>query len=230
MQPLSLRHYQRNVTTHQHDYAQLVMPVDGPLEIEVAGRGTCLQPGQACVIVPGERHDFAADACHGFVVQESGWLPQGLEGPFMTLDASQRAYLHFMHTALCEGRAQPGVGELWLSLLATGRGIGERIARVQRHIEAHLAASLSTGELAAVACLGQSRFSQLCRRELGMSPQQYVAERRMAHAARLLLGSRLPVGEVAARVGYDNPAAFAERFAAHYGTTPSRWRTAQSAA
>ena len=59
--PFSLRHYQSDISSHSHDFAQLVIPLDGPLEIEVQGQGRRLAPGFACDIAPGERHDYAAD-------------------------------------------------------------------------------------------------------------------------------------------------------------------------
>ena len=40
----------------------------------------------------------------------------------------------------------------------------------------------------------------------------------------LLARTRLPVGEVASRCGYQNQGAFAERFLAETGLTPSLWR------
>lgn len=231
MTPFSLRHYQRDTTTHHHDYAQLVMPIDGALDIEVAGKAAALNVGQACIILPGERHDFAADPKSAFLVHDSQWLPDGVgEQVFITLDATQRAYLSFVQSALAHGRSLLGMGELWLSLLAAPNGVSARIRRVQRHIELHLGASLGSRELAAEACLGLSQFNQRFRRELGMSPQHYVQQRRLAMAARLLIETGLPVSEVAARVGYDNPSAFAERFAREYGFTPSRWRQRNDAA
>ena len=35
--PFSLRHYQSDMQSHSHDHAQLVIPLVGPLEIEVQG-------------------------------------------------------------------------------------------------------------------------------------------------------------------------------------------------
>ena len=51
--PFSLRCYQSDVCSHSHDYAQLVIPLDGPIEIEVQGQGRLLAPGFACIIAPG---------------------------------------------------------------------------------------------------------------------------------------------------------------------------------
>ena len=227
--PFSLRRYQSDISSHSHDFAQLVIPLDGPLEIEVQGQGRRLAPGFVCVIAPGERHDYAADPALSFLVQESDWLPGDLAArPFIALDEPQRHYLAFLHQMVRQGRHVAGMEQIWLSLLAQGQGMGPalapRMTRVQRHIEAHLAEPLGNGRLAAVACLGQSQFKHAFRQQFGMSASHYIRGRRMALARTLLAHSALPIGEVASRCGYQDQGAFAERFLAETGLTPSRWR------
>lgn len=227
--PFSLRRYQRDISSHSHDFAQLVIPLDGPIEIEVQGRGRRLAPGFACIIAPGERHDYAADPALSFLVQESPWLPAALtERPFIELDAPQRHYLAFLRQMVAEDRHLAGMDQIWLNLLAEGQGtvppIPPRILRVQRHIEAHLAEPLTNERLAALACLGQSQFKHAFRQQLGMSVSHYIRERRMALARTLLAQTALPIGEIACRCGYQDQGAFAERFLAETGLTPTRWR------
>lgn len=233
MSRFSLRHYHHHVCSHSHDFAQLVIPLDGPLEIEVQGRGCRLAPGFACIIAPGLRHDYAADPAHVFLVQESHWLPAALgDHPFVELDEAQRHYLAFLHRMVAEGRHVAGMDQVWLGLLTEGRGMGPavapriapRIAKVQRHMEAHLADPLTNEELAAIACLGLSQFKHAFRQQVGTSVSHYLRMRRMALARTLLARTRLPVGEVASRCGYQNQGAFAERFLAETGLTPSLWR------
>ncbi|MGY3931404.1 AraC family transcriptional regulator [Aeromonas encheleia] len=231
--PFSLRRYQSDISSHSHDFAQLVIPLDGPIEIEVQGQGRRLSPGFACVITPGERHDFAADPALSFLVQESSWLPEALAGqPFIELDEPQRHYLAFLHRMVTAGRQVAGMEQVWLGLLAESRGmdpamatrIAPRIARVQRHIETHLAEPLTNQQLANLACLGLSQFKHAFRQQLGISVSHYVRSRRMALARTLLSQSALPIGEIACRCGYQDQGAFAERFLAETGLTPSRWR------
>ena len=227
--PFSLRRYQSDVQSHSHDHAQLVIPLDGPIEIEVQGQGRRLAPGSACVIAPGLRHDYAADPALSFLVQESLWLPAALgDSPFISLDEPQRHYLAFLHQMVRQGRYLTGMDQIWLSLLAEGQGmappLAPRMTRVQRHIEAHLAEPLGNARLAAVACLGQSQFKHAFRQQFGMSVSHYIRGRRMALARTLLAQTALPIGVVASRCGYQDQGAFAERFLAETGLTPSRWR------
>ncbi|MGY3944938.1 helix-turn-helix domain-containing protein [Aeromonas tecta] len=227
--PFSLRRYQRDVSSHSHDFAQLVIPLDGPIEIEVHGQGQRLAPGFACVIAPGQRHDYAADPALSFLVQESQWLPAALtERPFIALDEPQRHYLAFLRQMVVQGRHVAGMEQVWLGLLAEAQGMGPTLAprmlRVQRHIEAHLAEPLTNERLAALACLSQSQFKHAFRQQLGMSVSHYIRGRRMALARTLLTQTPLSIGEIACRCGYQNQGAFAERFLTETGLTPSLWR------
>ena len=127
--PFSLRRYQSDISSHSHDFAQLVIPLDGPLEIEVQGQGRRLAPGFACVIAPGLRHDYAADPALSFLVQESHWLPEALgERPFIPLDEPQRHYLAFLHQMVRQGRHVAGMEQVWLGLLAQSQGMGPTLA------------------------------------------------------------------------------------------------------
>ncbi|WP_353851812.1 AraC family ligand binding domain-containing protein [Aeromonas piscicola] len=80
--PFSLRHYQSDISSHSHDFAQLVIPLGGPIEIEVQGQGRRLAPGFVCVIAPGERHDYAADPALSWCRRATGspaiWRPAPL--------------------------------------------------------------------------------------------------------------------------------------------------------
>ena len=69
------------------------------------------------------------------------------------------------------------------------------------------------------------RQLQRCFEEQGEgSFRACLARIRMERAAELLRGTDLPFRDVAARVGYRQPAQFAKAFARHQGTVPSAYR------
>ena len=57
---LSLRDYNSSRGSHAHDHFQVLIGLDGVLEIEVEGRGAGIGAGEAQVVAPGDRHDFEA--------------------------------------------------------------------------------------------------------------------------------------------------------------------------
>jgi signal transduction histidine kinase/DNA-binding response OmpR family regulator len=67
------------------------------------------------------------------------------------------------------------------------------------------------------------------KQQLGMSPSEYLRERRLARGRDLLLQSAGSVSEVAYAVGFDSLASFTRAFKARYGEPPSAVRTVRSA-
>lgn len=64
---------------------------------------------------------------------------------------------------------------------------------------------------------------------MGCSVMGYVAAWRANLACRLLRESRLSLGQVAGRVGYESLLAFSRAFKAQLGQAPGAWRSARTA-
>ena len=62
------------------------------------------------------------------------------------------------------------------------------------------------------------------RDELGMSVQQYIIGQRREWSCRLLRETDRTAASIAAECGYPSAQYFAHVFAAHFGTTPEKWR------
>jgi transcriptional regulator GlxA family with amidase domain len=71
-------------------------------------------------------------------------------------------------------------------------------------------------------------FHRLFKRELGITPFQYMERKRLDEARRLLGDGRLNVKEVAALTGYENPLYFSRVFHRHFGSRPSDYRRIQT--
>ncbi len=96
-------------------------------------------------------------------------------------------------------------------------------------LQADPAAPWTVAGLAAEAGLSRSAFSARFRSVVGEPPMQHATRWRMARAAQLLRSERLPLAEVAARVGYDSGAAFSRAFKRYAAQTPGRFRRAHAA-
>jgi AraC-like DNA-binding protein len=102
---------------------------------------------------------------------------------------------------------------------------GETVAiKARAWIEQHLFEPFHGAALARHCCASESTVLRAFRKELGVSPFGYVRRRRLEEALALLESGRYGVTEVAARVGYENPSAFAVAFRQQFGTAPSSKR------
>ncbi len=93
--------------------------------------------------------------------------------------------------------------------------------RAREHIEDHLFEALRVTDLARACHASESTLLRAFRRELGVAPIAYLRARRLDEARLLLRAGRYTVGEVAARVGYANLAAFTAAFRRRFRELPS---------
>lgn len=82
----------------------------------------------------------------------------------------------------------------------------------------------SVDSLAALAGVSRSCLNRQFSSSYGCSPMGFVHTVRMRAAARMLMGSDLPVKSIAAAVGYASRSHFSRAFAAQYGSDPSQYR------
>ena len=104
------------------------------------------------------------------------------------------------------------------------RGLAdERLAAALRRMHGKPTRPWTVGELAKEAALSRSTFFDRFRREVGVSPMEYLSSWRMAIAKDLLRGERITVGEVAQRVGYSSSSTFSVAFARQVGASPTTY-------
>lgn len=98
------------------------------------------------------------------------------------------------------------------------------LAEVFEVIESRYAGSLSLRDVARAVSVSPGHLTTTVRRRTGRTVQEWITERRMVQARRLLVGSSLPVAEVGRRVGYPDAGYFARVFGRAHGASPARWR------
>ena len=99
--------------------------------------------------------------------------------------------------------------------------------RVQRGVDfmlSHLSDPITVDDAARAACLSLFHFHRAFAAIHGTTPHQFLAQQRLALAARLLHLTSDDVTDIAAHVGYESLGSFSSRFARHYGVSPRMWR------
>jgi AraC-like DNA-binding protein len=76
--------------------------------------------------------------------------------------------------------------------------------------------------LARISAMSRSKFAKHFHQVVGTTPAEYLADRRMELARRLLKKNK-PVRTVALEVGYGSQPAFTKAFTAKCGKSPRRW-------
>ena len=104
------------------------------------------------------------------------------------------------------------------------RQVLARIQRARLYLEGHAGGGLRVAELAQRCNFSPWYFTKIFHALYGTGPQQFAAQLRLAHACRLLSATRLPVTEISAACGFDNPCSFSRAFRAGHGMTASEYR------
>ena len=111
------------------------------------------------------------------------------------------------------------------ALVARARAdLDPRLEGITDHIHRNLSEPLTLEALSKAGHLSVSQLSNLFRRQLRVSPQQYIESRRMELAKRLLQFPNLSIKEVAAKAGYNDPLYFSKRFRRNAGLCPIDYR------
>jgi AraC family transcriptional regulator, transcriptional activator FtrA len=106
----------------------------------------------------------------------------------------------------------------------------EEVHQVQQRIEASHAETLSLQMLAQQVHMTVRTLQRRFRAATGITPLAYQQNVRLDVAKDLLAETRTPVGEIAARVGYQDRVAFGRLFKKHTGMTPAAYRQQQGRA
>ncbi|MFK0240290.1 helix-turn-helix domain-containing protein [Microbacterium sp. NPDC090281] len=90
------------------------------------------------------------------------------------------------------------------------------------------ARSLSVTDRAAEVGLTTRELGEAVRSATGLTVNDFVIEVRLSRAQALLAETRLDVGQIAARVGYDDAAYFSRIFSRRTGVSPTTFRRQQA--
>ena len=99
-----------------------------------------------------------------------------------------------------------------------------QLDRVHEFVATSLDRTVSVRDLAAAAGVSPRLFADAFKRTTGTTPYRYVVRRRLDAAGRLLLMTRLPIAEIALRLGFANQSHFTAAFSRVVGVTPAKYR------
>ncbi len=100
------------------------------------------------------------------------------------------------------------------------------LAAVFDVIESRFGEPISLRDVADAVGLSPGHLTTVVGDRTGRTVQQWITERRMREARRLLADTDTTMAALAARVGYRDAGYFIRRFRGSHGVTPAQWRRA----
>ncbi|MBL4871383.1 MAG: helix-turn-helix transcriptional regulator [Robiginitomaculum sp.] len=92
------------------------------------------------------------------------------------------------------------------------------------HVKENLSQPPTIKELSQLACLTPYQLDRRIHRLFGLTTGQWVLKQRLDLARHQLLGTDIPIAEIALNVGYSDQSTFARQFRKTAGFTPSGFR------
>ncbi len=93
-----------------------------------------------------------------------------------------------------------------------------------RFVKKNLNKNISRTEVAEHVHLNEEYFSRLFRQQTGATFKDFVLSEKMNEAKTLLAHSRLSIGIIASKIGYDNFSHFSKMFKKMTNLTPQEYR------
>ncbi|MBY4675563.1 helix-turn-helix domain-containing protein [Marinobacterium arenosum] len=232
--------------THDHEYHQLVLGLRGNTDFDIAGLGQRVEAGAGCLVPCSTGHAFAGSDNNQIMVVNLPWQQSySAQEQDLINRLFDRASYFNMDTQLQvlagalsrELQQQPND-----SLLARACG-NTLLCALQHHLQIpparrpgvidmdliddyirlHLHQKISVGQLAGLACMSNSQFHELFKKQAGMTPHQYLLEKRLQKAHQDLEQGR-PLSQISDRCGFSSQSAFTHAFKRRFGITPARFR------
>lgn len=106
-------------------------------------------------------------------------------------------------------------------------GLSNRaFAQVEQLLDSRLDEKIMISEMARTVGMSESNFSRLFKRRMGITPGQFLIDRRIQKAKEMLLLDDYRIGEIALCVGFSNQGHFDVFFKRRVGLTPTEYRSA----
>lgn len=230
------------------DHYLLHYVVSGHGTYETEGRRFVLGPGEAFLARPDTGIHYRADGADpweyywvGFSGPSAPLLlaqtPFTRERPVLRPAAGERLRQALLDIYKARGGDYPsavrmaGYLQAALGLLmesAPKRG-GEALAAYARQgadfLQRNYSRPIGVEEAAREARVSRSYLYRAFQAEFGCSPSAYLTRYRIQRARQLLRHSALPVGAVAASVGFEDPLYFSRVFRRETGQSPTEYRS-----
>lgn len=103
-------------------------------------------------------------------------------------------------------------------------GGNEVMVQAERYIDTHFSEQIKVADLAALFNYSQYHFSRLFKVEVGIAPHQYLLNRRILEAKRMLANTRGTVEAIAFDCGFNSISHFIRAFKSATDLTPNEFR------
>lgn len=225
--------------SHCHARFEMIAVLEGDISIVLEGKNYRLTNHQAMIVPPLCYHTIAANKQGDYrrvtVLFDISAVPEALQSQF----AEQKEAVVFPLTCVDALKDICVKQDSWFAPLAEALMVQSFYAcldakrddammetdvflrKVTAYMQAHLCEKISLDELAALTAHSKSSFCHLFREKMKISPKQYLLQKKLALAHKLIREGTPPT-VAAFRIGYENYSDFYRQYRKRYGASPAK--------
>ena len=240
-------------TLHTHPFTELFYVVDGKGEFNIQGQRFPVKANDFVIINPQVEHTelSSPDEPLEYIVlgirglSFSNLTPVSEGGhpfSFFNLRDEQKDILRYLNAMVQEATSQPMSYELvchnLLEILLIkilrhqhfDLEVGKQskatkdISFIKHYLETYYHESIQLEDLASMTHLSRFYISHSFKKEIGMSPMEYLIDIRIKESKILLRTTNYSISQVADIVGFTTPTYFSKQFRKSTGISPTDYR------
>ncbi|HVO04156.1 MAG TPA: AraC family transcriptional regulator [Candidatus Cybelea sp.] len=238
---LDLRSYPDEVSAHDHPYHQVILALEGALEMEIGTSGGRCAEGRVdqargALVPAGTLHAFSGIGRNRFVTLDIGsdsraapsrLLASG--SPFFAVPRAVEHLLHYVESRHGLTAEAEHVAPLLAAALAepqAGQEMPDPVLRAIGFLRGAYRRPITCADAARAAGLSTARLHALFAQWVGMGPGHYLSALRLDHARDRLARGAEPIAEIALDAGFGDQSAFTRAFRRRFGRSPAAYRRA----
>lgn len=218
------RSYTRELLSHDHDFGQLLFPLQGSLQMQTASQDIMLEPDHCFYLPPRHNHVFHSRDRNEFLILDipTHFLPEDTESMYSLLD-QQWTSIRFLLLEEAGSKGNDSAALMDLTRYVT-RKLHVSLSASIDYIHRHFKEPISLQNLAEIEHYHPVYYSSWFKRKTGKSPKVYIADLRLKYAKELLLITSWSISRISEEVGFENPSSFTRWFVKSEGMPPQKYR------
>lgn len=217
------RTYSREFTSHRHDFAQFLFPLQGSLDIQTEWQEIQLNSDYCFYLPPEYDHNYRSLDRNEFLILDVPvqYLPADTSSMYIRLD-QQWASIRYL--LLEEAKSQENTSALIdLTKYVTNKLQISNPPSID-YIHRHFKESIKLETLANIEHYHPVYYSAWFKKKTGKSVKDYISELRLKEARHLINSTVWSISKISEELGFENLSSFTRWFGNTEGISPQKYR------
>lgn len=222
------RSYRDKSKKHSHSFGQLILPMEGRLELETDRNNFVVDENHVLLVPKNCDHTYQAKGRNEFLVLD---IPATSDNIFTGVELNYEYFQYLdkrwkaIRYLLLEERKRNNNGAL-MDLVGYACSFLEKkkMDPSIEYIHKNYSCKISVQDLADMENFNVSYFIEWFTKRNGMTPNMYIQKFRLEKAKKLLIESDFNILMISQMVGYDQQSSLTRLFRNYENSSPSEFR------